>query len=204
MPPKKATSTEEGAASGTAPSMTDGEMKFIKAMFDNMTQRPDADWEQVAADLGLKDAKCAKERFRQMSVKHGWRESGGGASGGGLTTPRKPRAAATPRSRASGTPTKVTKPRAPRKTPTKKGAKSKTEVASSDDDAEMKLEDQERVFNEEFNTEMKFEVLPKIEPEAAEDQNGDAKAEDKADDAASSSELSDVPMGGETDDDYKP
>ncbi|ROT43544.1 hypothetical protein SODALDRAFT_319971 [Sodiomyces alkalinus F11] len=52
--------------------LTEKENEFIKAMFDNRTQRPDADWDKVADDLGLANAKCAKERFRQMSKKHGW------------------------------------------------------------------------------------------------------------------------------------
>ncbi|KOS20522.1 hypothetical protein ESCO_005417 [Escovopsis weberi] len=56
------------------------ESRFIKAVFDNMTEKPNADWARVAADMGLKDAKCARERFRQMSLRHGW---GVGSSGGG-------------------------------------------------------------------------------------------------------------------------
>lgn len=69
MPPKKTDNAETPSASG----LRDNELRFIKAVFDNMTQKPDADWAQVAGDLGLKDAKCAKERFRQMSLRHGWR-----------------------------------------------------------------------------------------------------------------------------------
>ena len=66
MPPKQ--------ADGEMPSsLNTSELRFIKAIFDNMTQKPDADWDKVAVDLSLKDAKCAKERFRQMSVRHGWR-----------------------------------------------------------------------------------------------------------------------------------
>ncbi|KAL6871143.1 hypothetical protein J3F83DRAFT_714091 [Trichoderma novae-zelandiae] len=69
MPPKKSDNADGPAVSG----LRDNELRFIKAVFDNMTQKPDANWTQVASDLGLKDAKCAKERFRQMSVRHGWR-----------------------------------------------------------------------------------------------------------------------------------
>ncbi|KAF7559725.1 hypothetical protein G7046_g4433 [Stylonectria norvegica] len=79
MPPKKASPVDPEAPIG----LTEGELRFIKAVFDNMTQKPDADWDLVAAALGLKDAKCAKERFRQMSVRHGWRDSSATA------TPRK-------------------------------------------------------------------------------------------------------------------
>lgn len=68
MAPKKPGDVENPQGLNT------NELRFIKAVFDNMTQKPDANWDRVAGDLGLKDAKCAKERFRQMSVRHGWRE----------------------------------------------------------------------------------------------------------------------------------
>lgn len=51
-----------------------------------MTLKPGADWCKVAGDVGLKDAKCAKERFRQMSVRHGWRI---GAQGTASNNPSK-------------------------------------------------------------------------------------------------------------------
>ncbi|CAI6096890.1 unnamed protein product [Clonostachys chloroleuca] len=109
MPPKKATSGDGDAPQG----LNSNEMKFIKAVFDNMTQKPDANWDNVAVDLGLKDAKCAKERFRQLSVRHGWRDQAGAGTGA-----RKAKPAAT-----------VTKkPRTPRK---KKAMK---EESDEDDD----------------------------------------------------------------------
>ncbi|PNY28829.1 Uncharacterized protein TCAP_01248, partial [Tolypocladium capitatum] len=104
MPPKKV-ATGEGADAPIG--LTDNELRFIKAIFDNMTQKPDADWTQVANDLGLKDAKCAKERFRQMSNRHGWRDQGSAVT----TSPRKPRSAATGPS-VNG---KIKKTRSPRK-----------------------------------------------------------------------------------------
>lgn len=116
MPPKK---TAESSANG----LTDGELRFIKAIFDNMTQKPDADWNKVAGDIGLKDAKCAKERFRQMSVRHGWREQGSAAS-----TPRKPKA-------VGPIDSKITKKRTPKK---------KTKKEESDDE-DMKQEETETV-----------------------------------------------------------
>ncbi|KAF4999745.1 hypothetical protein FDECE_11400 [Fusarium decemcellulare] len=127
MPPKK-TTTEEGGPSG----LTDGELRFIKAIFDNMTQKPDADWDAVATTLGLKDAKCAKERFRQMSVRHGWRDQNATAG----ASPRK----------AAGD--KVTKkPRNPRKKlPVKKNDESEEEAkneAKAEDKKEVKSEDKD-------------------------------------------------------------
>ncbi|RMJ04931.1 hypothetical protein BHE90_015800 [Fusarium euwallaceae] len=127
MPPKK-TTTEEGAPTG----LTDGELRFIKAIFDNMTQKPDADWDAVATTLGLKDAKCAKERFRQMSVRHGWRDQ---SSSG---------AAASPRKAAAGD--KVTKKRA---TPRKKAAAAKKAEEDEETKEEVKAEDKKDVVKSE-------------------------------------------------------
>lgn len=95
MPPKQATDGDTPAA------LNASELRFIKAVFDNMTQKPDADWDQVASDLSLKDAKCAKERFRQMSVRHGWRGDSASSprkgGGGRKTAGRVAKKAATPR-----------------------------------------------------------------------------------------------------------
>lgn len=124
MPPKK-TTTEEGAPTG----LTDGELRFIKAIFDNMTQKPDADWDAVATTLGLKDAKCAKERFRQMSVRHGWRDQ---SSAGATASPRKA--------------DKVTKKRA---TPRKKAAAAKKAEEDEETKEEVKAEDKKDVVKAE-------------------------------------------------------
>lgn len=111
----------KGAADETASAaatFTDTEMRFIKAVFDNMTQRPDSDWDKVAEAMSLKDAKCAKERWRQVTVRHGWR---GEANGTG-PSPRKPGSAA-----------KVAKkPRTPRK----KGVKDQDDIAKDEGDNE--------------------------------------------------------------------
>jgi hypothetical protein len=140
MPPKKS-SGEDGSPTG----LTDGELRFIKAIFDNMTQKPDADWDAVAQTLSLKDAKCAKERFRQMSVRHGWR--GDAAS-----------AAASPRKAASTSAgDKVTKkPRTPRKPVAKKPAK-KAEAEEDEDDEDVKDEvktEGKKVKNEDDDLDM--------------------------------------------------
>jgi hypothetical protein len=73
MAPRKATDAE-----GQPTGLTAAENKFIKTMFDNMKTRPDADWDKVAEQMTLKDAKCAKERFRQIAQRHGWNNSGPG------------------------------------------------------------------------------------------------------------------------------
>ncbi|KAM4059908.1 hypothetical protein HRG_002473 [Hirsutella rhossiliensis] len=121
MPPKKTSGNEVDAPLG----LTDGELRLMKAVFDNMTQKPDADWACVATALGLKDAKCAKERFRQMSVRHGWRDQASASTT--TASPRKRGASTAPSQEA-----KVTKKRMPRKKAGKRG--------SADDEA-IKAED---------------------------------------------------------------
>ncbi|KAI9158484.1 hypothetical protein HJFPF1_06479 [Paramyrothecium foliicola] len=133
MAPRKKTA----GADGEAPTgLTDSELRFIKAVFDNMTQKPDADWSMVASDLSLKDAKCAKERFRQMSVRHGWRDSGSANN-----SPRKPKA----------TDNKVAKkPRTPKKKAVKQDESSedgvKDEEVDEDKDEKMKDDGGDDVF----------------------------------------------------------
>lgn len=46
------------------------ELAFIKAVFRHSNARLNADWNKVAEEVSVKDAKCARERFRQISVKH--------------------------------------------------------------------------------------------------------------------------------------
>jgi hypothetical protein len=140
MPPKKS-SGEDGSPTG----LTDGELRFIKAIFDNMTQKPDADWNAVAETLSLKDAKCAKERFRQMSVRHGWR----GDASASPASPRKGSAAASGNKVAK-------KPRTPRKPVAKKPPK-KVEVEEDDEEDE----------------DVKDEVKPEGKKVKSEDEDGD-------------------------------
>jgi hypothetical protein len=119
MPPKKAATTTASigeASNNGAPSLTQNEYSFIGAMLSHMNSKPDVDWDGVAQDCGLKDAKCTKERYRQMSVKHGWNNAIK-KSTDGPAVPKTP------------TKNKVTKPRA-----TKKRAKKDPEPAPQDDE----------------------------------------------------------------------
>ncbi|CAM1503906.1 Fc.00g014970.m01.CDS01 [Cosmosporella sp. VM-42] len=118
MPPKKAAPTADGES---PTGLTDGELRFIKA-------------DSVANSLGLKDSKCAKERFRQMSVRHGWQ-----VSGGGTASPRKPKA-----SSAGGI---AKKPRTPRK-------KAKKDEDEDEDKTEVKQQVKEEVKEEQEDSEM--------------------------------------------------
>ncbi|KAK5997108.1 hypothetical protein PT974_02460 [Cladobotryum mycophilum] len=162
MPPKKAASSDAADSGNGTPvnGMRDNELRFIKAVFDNMTQKPDADWSKVADDLGLKDAKCAKERFRQMSVRHGWRiaqPSSSSSSSSSSIPPNTPVKAAGGNKKGvtgpsgDGRVTKRTAPRTPR-TPRKLAAKK--EEPPSDDEAVAKKDGDQGVKTEGDETEV--------------------------------------------------
>ncbi|KAM0250891.1 hypothetical protein ACHAQJ_008425 [Trichoderma viride] len=133
MPPKKADNPDALSVNG----LRDNELRFIKAVFDNMTQKPDADWGQVAGDLGLKDAKCAKERFRQMSVRHGWRT---GAPAMPTNSPSKAKKKDVTAPSGDGKVTKKPRVRTP-----KKAAAAKKEESS---DSDIKKSEDEEVGSE--------------------------------------------------------
>ena len=57
------------------------ELAFIKAVFRHSKARFNADWD--------KDAKCARERFRQISVKHSFGGQDGSPTKGGGESPGK-------------------------------------------------------------------------------------------------------------------
>ncbi|KAL7937477.1 hypothetical protein V8C35DRAFT_276971 [Trichoderma chlorosporum] len=127
MPAKKADSSETPSVNG----LRDNELRFIKAVFDNMTQKPDANWAQVATDLGLKDAKCAKERFRQMSVRHGWRANTQATPG---SSPNKGKKADVTGPSGDGKVTKKSRVKTPKKVVAKKEESEDDDVKDEDDD----------------------------------------------------------------------
>ncbi|KAL6910401.1 hypothetical protein GGI43DRAFT_390068 [Trichoderma evansii] len=128
MPPKKTTNSDTTAVNG----LSENELRFIKAVFDNMIQKPDADWDKVAGDLGLKDAKCAKERFRQMSVRHGWRPNGQAAAGSSPSKGKKGNDVTGPS--GDGKIAKKPRVRTPKKAAAKKEESSDSDVKKSDDE----------------------------------------------------------------------
>lgn len=138
MPPKKADNPDAASVSG----LRDNELRFVKAVFDNMTQKPDADWAKVAGDLGLKDAKCAKERFRQMSVRHGWRT--GVQAAPGNNSPSKGRKTDATGPSGDGKVAKKPRVRTPKKkaaaAAAKKEESSDSDVKKSEEDEGMKLD----------------------------------------------------------------
>ncbi|KAG5942961.1 hypothetical protein E4U59_000762 [Claviceps monticola] len=66
--------------------LTDNKSLFVKAVFENMAQKSDANWDRVATDLGLGPQECqliakyAKECLRQMSAMVGETRVVGGAA----------------------------------------------------------------------------------------------------------------------------
>ncbi|KAM7222044.1 hypothetical protein V8F06_002549 [Rhypophila decipiens] len=84
MPPKKAVAAADdngtaGADSGSnsSPAIlvkgkvpSDGDTRFFMAMIGNLITKPDVNWEEVAQTMGLKDVKCTKERWRQITKKY--------------------------------------------------------------------------------------------------------------------------------------
>ncbi|KAL6803437.1 hypothetical protein GGI42DRAFT_26718 [Trichoderma sp. SZMC 28013] len=123
MPAKKADSSDSPSVTG----LCENKLRFITAVFDNMTQKPDADWAKVAGDVDLKDAKCAKERFRQMSVRHGWRT---GAPSG---SPSKGKKNDVTGPSGDGKVTKKPKARTPKKPVAKKEESEDDDIKDEDD-----------------------------------------------------------------------
>ena len=52
--------------------LNEHEQRLVHAVLSSMPKRPEVDWEKVARLLKLKDGKCARERWRQVSSKHAW------------------------------------------------------------------------------------------------------------------------------------
>lgn len=104
------------------------EMRFITAFFTNMTSKPEVDWDKVAVDATLKDARCARDRFRQIMAKHGCQAATAGAS------PRKAKKGAA--EEADGAPPAKVAKRAPRK----KAVKKKVEQEEEEEDVKVKKE----------------------------------------------------------------
>ena len=88
--------------------LTDGENRFLQAVLRSILGPINADWNLVAQEMKLKDGKCARERWRQIRGRHGWKSAS--STGEKKKVVRKQ---ATPN---KATPTKAT----PKNTPVKK------------------------------------------------------------------------------------
>lgn len=75
MPPKKNTETAaEGGAHGIE--FTAGEMKLLDAIFKKCSAdakpKPNAEFEDIAQEIGMKNGKVVSDRYRQILNKFGW------------------------------------------------------------------------------------------------------------------------------------
>ncbi|KAJ2970296.1 hypothetical protein NQ176_g8259 [Zarea fungicola] len=112
--------------------LTDGEMRILKAIFANMQSKPVVDWDAAASAASLGNAKSIKERYRQMCIRLGWNKKTGGDAGSSRSTPKKKK------STTGSSPCKVTK-RSPRAV--KKKPQYNEEDDNVDKDVEVKEED---------------------------------------------------------------
>ncbi|KAK6225982.1 hypothetical protein QIS74_02029 [Colletotrichum tabaci] len=128
MPPKK-----NPASEGQGSNFTENEVTFVKAVFDSMNSRPDVDFAKVATIMSLANAKCAKDRFRTISKRHGWSST----DGSGSASPSKGALGAKNTSKVMKTPTKKKGTAQKKKKQTKKESSSESD---NDDDVSSKLE----------------------------------------------------------------
>ncbi|PVH80953.1 hypothetical protein DL98DRAFT_531708 [Cadophora sp. DSE1049] len=123
---------------------TEKEAFFFLTIMQCMTNKPEVDWDLVASRAGYSNANCAKVRFGQIKKAIGYKEDGSSIP---TTNPVKGRAKkdTTVGSGTNTTPTKVTKPRAPRKS---KATKAKVKA---EPEAQIEIEQQ---YEEEVNEEV--------------------------------------------------
>ncbi|KAI6360127.1 hypothetical protein MCOR25_006834 [Pyricularia grisea] len=105
------------------PAPTPQEAAFFMYVMKHNKSNPDVDWDAVAQDANLKNAGCARTRFRQIKVKLGFATAEAG-------TP-------SPASKPVG----VTKKTATPKTPRAKGKKKAEEPVESSSQDEIKKEE---------------------------------------------------------------
>ncbi|KAL7621038.1 hypothetical protein AAE478_008350 [Parahypoxylon ruwenzoriense] len=96
MPPKKSDVTAASSGEDGAIALTPGDVKMIDVVLKNSgpASKPNgANWTKIVEQLELKDAKSAKERFRQVCKKYQWFESEEASPGAAAAPPSKKRAA---------------------------------------------------------------------------------------------------------------
>ena len=99
MPPKGDSNVEVsgGGISLNGKSATPKDIEFIITLVENLNVKVDANWDAIAAKLGLKDAKCTRERWRQIRVKFGIIEPKPGVEGGSGVPPVTPKRGRAPK-----------------------------------------------------------------------------------------------------------
>ncbi|KAG8168258.1 hypothetical protein KVR01_003947 [Diaporthe batatas] len=69
------------ASTKESTTLNEAQTKFLAILMRNVKGKPDIDFDAVSKELGITQ-KSAKERFRLLSVKMGWKD--------GPSTPKKP------------------------------------------------------------------------------------------------------------------
>ncbi|KAH8762034.1 hypothetical protein F5883DRAFT_646825 [Diaporthe sp. PMI_573] len=69
------------ASTKESTTLNEAQTNFLALLMRNINSKPDIDFEAVAKELGINE-KSAKERFRLLSIKMGWKDA--------PNTPKKP------------------------------------------------------------------------------------------------------------------
>ncbi|KAI1852666.1 hypothetical protein JX266_002207 [Neoarthrinium moseri] len=77
MPAKKNTNGDATGSDGSAVTLTEAEIKLMSVVLklSGPGSKPNPNWDTVATEMGLKDNKSSRERFRQVCKKQGWFEA---------------------------------------------------------------------------------------------------------------------------------
>lgn len=105
-------------------------------------------WENVAAQAGLKNDRVAKEMYRQMCKKFGWTRGGGPGSGSAATTPGGPGETPTKVTKRTGKVGSARKPRAGKKAAAAAAAAAPAAADDGDEEDELGLDDTSKVKDE--------------------------------------------------------
>ncbi|KAM0325422.1 hypothetical protein ACHAQA_007408 [Verticillium albo-atrum] len=139
MPPKTSNTTapsgsNRGPQPSKLPDFDDNEKNFFTALFLNLKNKPDIDWDAAADAIGFKNASTARSRYGQICRKHGVQTyTKAIAAASAASTPAKGRGAgplgATPAKDAKGGIRKATG----RVGAKGKGAATKADIEEDDD-----------------------------------------------------------------------
>ena len=81
MAPKKPEDSSDGSLT-----LTPGDARCLKAMFDSMIDKPNVDWSQVAEQMSIKTPKGARDRYWAMTKKYDWGLQTGKTGGSGQSS----------------------------------------------------------------------------------------------------------------------
>ncbi|GAW18929.1 hypothetical protein ANO14919_084120 [Xylariales sp. No.14919] len=111
----KEASNASGA--GDDPKFSSAEQKFFVTMFKYLPKNLDINWDQFAAEMGLKDGSIAKTRCRQIRTKYKFNEPSAGNGSGGTPEADTPKPINTTKGNKITKGRKPPKPKQQKKTP---------------------------------------------------------------------------------------